>query len=294
MRLNLAETLRRGLAIAVANRVLWLYGFLLVLVSGDCFGAAGNIGGDRDEWRDVAAFFGGMDSGLRITILIAAAALVLLYWVLSVLVGNWAIGALLAGANQAAEEGNATFGRSAALGWRHFWPILVIGLISGTVALTLLLPMAALGAAAALAGQPLLAVGICLWFPLVLLGLLALGILVTVSQVQVVLHDTGPLQALHAGWELLARHWWELLVVWLVNEMAIGCGAGCLVALVVAVTVLPAVIGFLVNPALGVALLLPTLGLLLVVALGMGVLRVFQRTVWLLACQELATTGHPE
>ena len=81
--------------------------------------------------------------------------------------------------------------------------------------------------------------------------------------------------------------------MWFVNDGAIGCGAGCLTSTLTVATGIPALVAFAISPAFGLALVLPTLALLLLIVLGRGVVAVFQRAVWLLAYQDLRAGESP-
>ena len=230
-----------------------------------------------------------MNAGLLVTGVVLAVFAFVLLWATSGVAGNGAVGALLGGINRVVSEGATSFVSSARLGWRYFGQMLVIGFLSGLMGLLLLAPLGAVLAVVVLTHEPVFLLALFLWLPVVLVGSVLLALLVALAQVQVVLAGTGPFGAIVAAWSFLGRHWWDLLLVWLVNEVAVGCATGCLLSSLVALTAVPALLSFFVNPALGAAFLLPVLLALLIAAFVKGVIRVFQKAVWLLAYQGLET-----
>ena len=222
-----------------------------------------------------------------LTMVAIAAVAVAVFWVVSVVVGNWALGALLGGIHQAVTEGTISFGSTTQLGRRYFWPMLVIGLLSGFAIVVAFVPVMGVGVITAVTGQPAFLLALCLWAPLVLIFIMGLLLVVTIAQVHVVLADAGPLEALSYGWSFLLRHLGDLLLVWVVNDVGVGCGAGCLIAAVVSLAAIPALLGFLVNPQLGMLLSVPAVLLGLLAVVFTGIVLVFRKAVWLLAYQRL-------
>ena len=290
MRFSLGDVLRRSAVIALRHRVLWLYGCLLVLLGAEC-SHPNVLAFDLSDQQRLGLLerVQSVDASLLVTGVVLAVFAFMLLWAISVVVGNWAAGALLGGINLVVSEGTTSFGSSARLGWRYFGQMLVIGFLSGLMGLLLLVPLAAVLAVVMLTHEPVFLLALFLWLPVVLVGSVLLALLVALAQVHVVLACAGPLGAIVAAWRFLGRHWWELLLVWLVNEVAVGCATGCLLSSLVALAAIPALLSFFVNPALGAAFLVPVLLALLIATFVKGVIRVFQKAVWLLAYQGLET-----
>lgn len=297
MGLNLATVLRQSMEIVLRHRVLWLYGFLLTLLGGDCLRVSGSSF-DLSERQagDFQQFLSTLDPNTVLVVALAAATVVLVLWVISIVVGNWATGALLGGIQEAAAGGRPSFGTTSAVGWRHFWPMLVIGLISGVIALLALLPFLIVVLVAVVLQQYLFLLTLCLWVPLLFVFFLGMLLVVTIAQVHVVVADSEPLGALRFAWDFVLAHLGDLLLVWLANDVAIGCGVGCLLSAIASVAAIPAIVGFFLNPIVGVIFLIPALLVALLVAVVAGAVLVFRRAVWLLTYQALqqGTLGEGE
>ena len=288
MRLSLGDVLRRSAAITLRHRVLWLYGCLLVLLGAECSRPNVLAFNLSDQQRfELLERVQSVDAGLLVAGVVLAVFTFVLLWATSVVAGNWAVGALLGGISRVVSEGTTSFVPAAGLGWRYFGQMLVIGFLSGLAGLMLWAPLVAALAVAILSQEPVFFLALFFWLPVVLVVSLLMALMVALAQVQVVLADAGPLGAIFSAWGFLGRHWWDLYRIWLVNDVAIGCGAGCLLSSLVALTAIPALLSFFVNPALGAALLLPALLALLVATIVQGAVRVFQKAVWLLAYQGL-------
>jgi len=290
MRLDLGPIFSRAAHLTWGHPILWLYGFLLVVVGGEClrFGGETNLGGNQLD--QALREFRRLDASTLRTIALAGVSIILAFWMVSIVLGNWAIGSLLGGLNQAASDGATSLRGSSALGRRAFWPLVAVGCLSGLVASALLLPSLATAVFGYLADQPVFIGAACLWLPVALTLWAAIGLLVTLAQLRIVLAGTGPFEALTSAWRFLTDNLGDLLLVWAVNDLGIGCGAGCVTGFLILAASIPAWIGFAIDPALGVVLLSPSLALSFLVVVGRGVIAVFQRAVWLLSYQELQ--GH--
>lgn len=287
MSLDLSPLFSRALRIAWAHRVLWVFGFLLAILGGEClrFGGETSLGGE--ELNDAIQDLQRMEEGAKATILLAVAGAFLAGWLLSIVVGNWALGSLLAGLDHAATDGITSFSSASREGRHHFWSLLVIGFLTGAVGLVVASPSIAAALLGAYYGQPVLFAGACLWLPVAMLVWAGIGLLATVAQLHAVIAGVGPLSAIAQAWRFLASHLGDLMLVWAANDAGVGCAAGCATSLLVVIAGVPAWLGFLVNPALGFVLLIPSLIFTLLVMAGRGVVAVFQRAVWLLAYHEL-------
>ncbi len=284
---NLGQVLRRSLDITLRQRVLWLYGFLLALFGGDCVRIpGGSFDINEDQAGRMERALRSLDPDLVLTWAFFALVVTGILALVLLVVGNWATGSLIGGVRQSSIEGGASFRAAAQQGRRHFWRLLLLGLVSSAIVLAVMLPAVATVALSVLAA-PVFLVTLCLWGPLVLIFLLLLSLLVTIAQVHVVLDEAGPLSSLRFAWRFLKRHAGDLALVWLVNNVAVGCSAGCALTAVAALAAVPAVIGFLINPAVGIVLLVPAaLGALLVAFLA-GIVQVFHKAVWVLSYERL-------
>lgn len=287
MSLDLGPLFSRALRIASAHRVLWGFGFLLVIIGGEClrFGGETSLGGE--ELNDAIQGFQRMEEGAKAAVLLSVAVVFFFGWLLSIVLGNWALGSLLAGLDQAATDGVTSFSSASREGRRHFWSLLVIGLLTGATGLVVASPSIVTALLASYYGQPVLFAGACLWLPVAMLVWAAIGLLATVAQLHAVLAGAGPLSAIAQAWRFLASHFGDLTLVWAANDVGVGCAAGCVTSVLVVIAGVPAWLGFLVNPALGVVLLVPSLIFTLFVMAGRGVVTVFQRAIWLLAYHQL-------
>ena len=292
MRLNLNQLLTRAANLTWRHRSLYLYGFLLVLLGGECLRTAGetNLGGD--QLNDAFTQLRRTNPDTLKTIALAIAATLTVFWIISAAIGTWALGSLLAGLDQALTEGSTSIRSAGAAGRRRFWPLFVVGLLTGLVATLMLVPTAFSVAFAYFGNQPLFYGLACLWFPFAVLVWLLVSLIATVAQLNVVLAGAGPIEAIAYSWRFLTRHAGDLLLVWAANDVGVGCVTGCATAFLILVSSIPAWIGFMINPALGLVLLVPSLVLSLAVLFARGIVAVFQKAVWLLAYQELQGESH--
>ncbi|MEK7215665.1 MAG: hypothetical protein AAB289_08740 [Chloroflexota bacterium] len=290
---NLGEILRRSVEITLRHRVLWVYGVLLALFSGDCARVPGNsFDINRDQEGQMNRALQSIDPQAALVWGIAILAVVFVVIIGLMLVGNWATGSLLGGVHMVSMEGRTSFGSAAEQGRRHFWRLLLLGLISLAIVAAFILPTAAT-IALSIAVAPVFLLTLCLWGPLLVIVLLLLSLVVTIAQIHVVLDEAGPITSLRFAWSFLRRHAGDIALVWLVNDLAVGCSVGCALSAVAGLAAVPAVIGFLINPAVGMLLLIPAaLGALIVVFLA-GIAQVFHRAVWVLSYERLRAWEQP-
>ncbi|MSQ27806.1 MAG: hypothetical protein EXR51_06680 [Dehalococcoidia bacterium] len=284
---NLGEVLQRSVEITLRHRVLWVYGVLLALFSGDCARVPGNsFDINRDQEGQMSQALQSIDSQTALVWGTAIVAVVLVVLIGLMLLGNWATGSLLGGVHMVSMEGHTSFRSATEQGRLNFWRLLLLGLISLAIVTAVILPTAAT-IVLSIAVNPVFLITLCLWGPLLLIVLLLLSLVVTIAQIHVVLDEAGPIASLRFSWSFLRRHAGDIALVWLVNDLAVGCSVGCALSAVAGLAAVPAVIGFLINPAVGMLLLIPAaLGALVVVFLA-GIAQVFHRAVWVLSYERL-------
>lgn len=290
MKLSLNDLFQKAAALTWRHRALYLYGFLLALLGGECIRTLGetNLGGDQlnDAFRTLRRTNPETLKTVAVTLLAALT----VFWLISAAIGTWALASLLGGLDQALTEGSTSIKSAGSSGKNRFWSLLVVGFVTGGVAALMLIPPAFSIALAYFGDQPLFYGLACLWFPFAVLVWLVVSLIATVAQLHAVLAGAGPIEALAYSWRFLTRHTGDLLLVWAANDVGVGCAAGCATGLLILVSSIPAWIGFMINPALGFVLLVPSLILSLIVLFARGIVAVFQKAVWLLAYQELQ--GH--
>lgn len=280
---------RRSFSVALRSRSLWLYGVVLSVLGGEPLRAALflNEGGAGN----LEAWLGEVSPDTLLALMEAVVVSTVLLWGISVLAGNWALAALLAGGRERLEGRGVSFRQAGAGGWSHFWSILAIGLLTGVAAVLLLAPLGAAGAAALLTHETAFLAVSWLWVPFAASGLVAVGLWSTVAQVHAVVEGAGPVRSLLAAAGLLNRRRGELLALWFINDVAAGCGGGCLLFGLAGTVAAPALLGLLLAPGDALVPALPGAVALLLASLASGAVQVFRRTLWLVAYQDLARDG---
>ena len=290
MHVSLGRAFSQAFDITVRRRFLWVYGILLVIFGGQCSLSFWNSGGGADGGQELDNLLQNNEE-FWLGVLVIVLVLVLLFWLLSIVIGNWALGSLIGGIGQSAETGGGSLSAAAQAGAGAWLRLVGIGFLTAIAALPLVAPLVILGSIVFLTGAEGLVVVLVLWLPIALIGIVAVSLVATLAQIYAVRTDLGVFGSLGAGWRLFTGNAGDILVVWLANDLAVGCATGCVTMTVIALSVIPAVLGFLINPALGLVLLAPALLFLLVIFVITGIVKVFQKAIWVLAYRDL--TGPP-
>jgi len=303
MKISLGRAFSEALQITLRSRTLWVYGILLVIFGGQCSVPTSSFQGSEDQGQEFFNSIQRTGDGVILGLAIVVILVVLFFWLLSIVVGNWALGSLIGGISQSlptgpayrtgrqagAVDGSTSFSASSRAGMRAWLKLVIIGFLSALSILLLISPLLGVVAIIFLTGQGVLALLLLLWLPLAFIGTLFIHLVATMAQIYAVLGETGVFGSISAGWRLIMRNMWDILVVWLANDVGVGCAAGCVTGAVAAASIIPAVIGFLINPAVGLALLAPGLIFLLLISLAVGVVKVFQKAIWVIAYRELTS-----
>ncbi|GEM_PF-4319337 len=287
MKVSLGRAFGQALHITLRSRTLWVYGILLVMFGGQCSVPISNLPSSEDQGQEFLNSLQSMGDGVLLGLAIVVILVVLFFWLLSIVVGNWALGSLIGGIGQSAEGASTSFAASSRAGMRAWLKMAIIGFLSALSILLLISPLFGVAAVIFLTQQGVLVVLLLLWLPLAFIGALFIHLAATMAQIHAVLGETDVFGSIGAGWRLVMRNMWDILAVWLANDIGVGCAAGCTTGAIAAASIIPAVIGFLINPAVGLALLAPGLIFLLLISLAVGVVKVFQQAIWVVAYRDL-------
>ena len=294
MKVALGRAFGQALQITLRSRTLWVYGILLVVLGGQCSVPTFKVPSSEDQGEEFLKSIQGAGDGVLLGLAIVVILAVLFFWLLSIVVGNWALGSLIAGINQSAQDASTSFSLSSRAGRRAWLKMVIIGFLSALSVLLLMSPLVGVAAVIFLTQQGVLVILLLLWLPLALIGMLFIHLVATMAQIYAVLGENGVFGSISAGWRLVMRNMWDILVVWLANEIGVGCAAGCVTGAIAAASIIPAVIGFLINPAVGLALLAPGLIFLLLISMAVGVVKVFQQAIWVIAYRDLTSSPTEE
>jgi hypothetical protein len=295
MNLDLGATLSRAWKITWDHKVLWLFGILAALGSGN----AGSNTNFRFQGRDLGTpdpqveqfmrrFFGEIDPNVLVAVGIGLACLVFLIGVVLFVLSVIGRGGLIGGIQLADTQGKVTFGEAWRIGTGKFWTVLFIGLIVWVISL-------AIGLASGLAFLT-----VCL-APLACVGFLIIAVLsvyTLIAQIAAVVDNLSVTEALSRAWQVIQANLGGVIVLGLIL-VVINWLLGLAIAGVSALLLGPAFVGAIIagqneNPNASMAFV--TVGLLCLTALipvlivvG-GVIQTWLTSAWTLAYKRF--TGH--
>jgi len=296
--MDIGNVLSRAWQIIWKHKVLWIFGILVGCSSGGGGGSSNFRTSYRqqapEQFQPLMRFFENL-SEAQIALIVGAIFLtVLVLAILAIFLSTIGRIGLIRGTQQV--EGGAlslAFGELFRGSMPYFWRVFGLNLLVGLVSLAVLLPLtllAVLGTVVtfglgALCFIPL----ICLLIPL----LWFVSVLVEQASIAIVLENLGILDGLRRGWEVVRNNLGTILLMALILILGIGGIGGFIIALPVAIIVIPAIIGAMAGTerALGGGLLIA--GLCLVAYLPFwlilsGILRAYIESAWTLTYMRLS------
>jgi hypothetical protein len=299
--MDIGNVLSRAWQIIWKHKVLWIFGILVGCSSGGGGGSSNFRTSYRqqapEQFQPLMRFFENL-SEAQIALIVGAIFLtVLVLAILAIFLSTIGRIGLIRGTQQV--EGGAlslAFGELFRGSMPYFWRVFGLNLLVGLVSLAVLLPLtllAVLGTVVtfglgALCFIPL----ICLLIPL----LWFVSVLVEQASIAIVLENLGILDGLRRGWEVVRNNLGTILLMALILILGIGGIGGFIIALPVAIIVIPAIIGAMAGTerALGGGLLIA--GLCLVAYLPFwlilsGILRAYIESAWTLTYMRLSGAG---
>lgn len=300
--MDYGKIVKRAFEITKKNPYLWLFGFIIALVSGGSnFSTSYQSGGENQTLEKLGSF-----ASTYLIAIIIVALLIFLVWLVLWVVSIMAQGGLINCAKKIEKGEETSLGDGFSVGAHYFWRLLglsiVLGLIVFFLVLLLLMPIIAVvivlitqsktaGAELAVPAIFCLVLGIIFMvFVLVIFGAF-LGVLSIYAMRQIVLRDGRVFASIKAAWHLIRANLKEtalmfllLLVIGAVVSMVIG-----IPALLIGIPALLAIISGvgLKNILLIVGGALGFLVLMLILSFLKGIYTTFHSTAWTLTFLEL-------
>ena len=298
--MDYTDILKRAWQITWKHKALWLFGFLLSLLSG---------GGGANSGQGVQQTFG---AGDRLAppsiaaIVLLALFFVLFFAVLGIILRYLSLGALIGMVREAEETGETSVASGWRKGWSRFLPLFGIDLVMGIPAAIVALVLIGIGLSPLLlllAEQEAMTIAAILLT--VLLMLLVIGFLIVMGLVlsvlgelarrQCVLEKTGVLDSIRAGYQIGRANLRHVALIW-VMLFVIGLAYGMVTAAMAfvgfGVAAVPAAAVYAVTETVGASLLVGFLfalpGIVILSLVG-GVYEAFRSAVWTLFYSELET-----
>jgi hypothetical protein len=250
--MDIGNVLSRAWQIIWKHKVLWIFGILAGCSGGG--GGSGNgfrssyRGNLPQQWEPFAQQFQNIPQW-QIAIIVGVIILIILFLVV---VGIFlsTIGRIgLVRGTQQAESGAAslTFGELFSGSMPYFWRVfglnLVVGLAVSIIAILIAL-MAVLGTVATLGlGLFCIIPLVCVLVPV----LWFVGVIVEQASIAIVMENLGIMDGLRRGWEVVRANLGTMIVMALILVLGVGGIGGFIIALPVALIVLPALIGVAIN-----------------------------------------------
>jgi hypothetical protein len=279
--------------------VLWIFGILASCSGNANGGGGGNVGASTDGGQlppQFERFFDQFNNltDAQIALIIGVAVIVILILViLAIFLGTIGRIGLIRGTQQA-EQGadRLTFGDlfrdSLPYFWRVFGLNLLFGLAVTLAVLILLVPLIILSVVTFGLGVLCIIPFLCILIPLAWF----LTVVVEISNVAIVVENAGILDGLRRGWEVVRTNLGTMILMALILLLGVGLIGGIIIALPLALVVVPAIIGAAAgtDQALGGGLLTAAicfvayLPVLLVLS---GILRAYIEAAWTLTYMRL-------
>lgn len=247
--MDYGEVLSRAWRIIWKHKILWIFGILASCSSGNGsnssarFNADGSQGGFGPS-SQFERFFEGLDPALLTALIIAAVLIIVLLVILAILLSTIGNIALFRGAQRADRDLDTRlgFGDLFRSSLPYFWRMVLLSLL--VFALTLVLVLAIV-AVSTVVGIFTLGIGLLCLIPLFCLLIpffIAVSVVVQQAQIAIVVEDLGVMDGLRRGWEVVRDNPVQMLVMWLILELAIGIIAGLIVALPLLLFLTPLII----------------------------------------------------
>lgn len=281
------------------HKALWLFGFLLALVSG---GAAG--GGGRASPQYTFNQAEQMPPAVVLAFVAVMVFMVALLIVVAVIINVLARGALIGMVNEIEEAGQTSVRSGFRMGWSRFLPLLGINLAVGIPAAIVaipafvfaFMPLVLLGARKAMLSIFAVATTVILVLGLIgllVIGGIALGMILELAYRRCVLDKQGVLRSIRDGFRMARDNLSYVAVLWLLLfglNIAVGIAALGVFLVVLAAAAIPVILMYAITHAAAPTILTAVLlGIpaAFLWALAGGVYKAFQSATWTLAYREL-------
>ena len=272
--------LRHGWSLAYSQPGLLFYAVLVSLLSAQWLRVGGSVALTEEQLNALSANLLDIDSATILTALTVVVLSFSVYWLLAILGGNWSLAALIHGLGNAEKGVAASFTATSGAGVRHFWQVLVVGLITTGLLLLILAVGAGLALGALFTRQAGFTLLLVVWSPIVLAGGLALIVLTPLAQIHVVLTSCSVLTALKHAAGLVLRRPLRLLFVWLAADVLIGSLTSAFAVLPIALIAIPVVVNLVIQPSASPLALLWLLPMFALAGIIGGVGELLRRSLW--------------
>ena len=300
--MDYGKILGRAWEITWRFKILWILGFLASLGQG----GGGSQGGSnyRFSSSDWQRWNISPDAvGAIIAVIVALACVAILIGIALWVVSTIARGGLIAGVQQAEDEGSTGFGRAWRVGVKRFWTLFGIQILAALPVILMWLIFAGALAASIFgvvkgseSSDPTVALGVfgivCsgLWCCGAIIVSLLLSQIATYAERAAILESLGWIEAFKRGWQVLKTNIGPTLVFWVIF-LAIGLVVGGIVLAGVAAVAVP-IFGALTTTDVGAWILVPICGGgLIAIILGAligSLVNTFTSATWTLAYREMA------
>jgi hypothetical protein len=224
MNLDFGGTLRRAWQITWNHKILWLFGIFSAIAGRATFNFNG--GGPRfnpnnfvpnnpEAFPQIQRAFPNLDQNAIIAIGLGILCVVLIIAITLYVLHVIARGGLIGGIQLADATGQATFGQAWGAGIKHFWTVLLIGLIVAVIGI--LIGAASVFAAATICLTPLACIGFLL--------IAVLGVYTYLAQIAAVTENLSFSEALGKAWQVVQANIGPVLllaVILIVIEVVLG------------------------------------------------------------------------
>ncbi|MBU2025591.1 MAG: hypothetical protein ABIC19_01110 [Patescibacteria group bacterium] len=295
--------IKKAFNITLKNRFLWVFGILTALTSGG--GGGGNFGGgggleedklkemaSQGEWMDFWNKLGDFFHQHLVLILVAAGLLLLVFLALKVL-GIISEAALVLAVNKIDNRLSVNFSSAFKLGFKKFWPVVFIKIITALIALVSLFVISSpiiffFVTRAFWIAVPMLILGIFLFVFIAIF----LGVVCRLAILLAVLSNHSVLSAYGEAYLLMSKKIGKVILMYLINLAASMIGGIATVTIIMGLLIIGALLGLLsfftfnIPGAVGTGILF-----LLVIIAGAvfikGIRLVFEYSMWVLFFKEI-------
>jgi len=301
--MNFGEVLSKAWKITWKFKVLWIFG---VFASCGTRGSGSNFQTSGGNTNVPPGFIQNMERALRffenpavIAGLIGILCIIFLVSILLSTIGRIGLikGTLEAEAGAQQLTFSGLWNRSLPYFWRSFWLSLLVGLpifmVAMLTAVVVLFTFLTSGSGASF-NSALFAILpiLCLFFCVIFIFALALGIISNQAQIAIVHENESVLGSLRRGWDVIVNNIGPMLVM-LILMFAIGLAAGLVIALPIIIIVFPLLFAFVLSSGNANMTLLIIAGLCIVAYIPIslvanGILTAYSQSVWTLTYVRLA------
>ncbi len=306
MQLDYLKLLERSARMVWKHKILWLFGFLSALGGGGWSSYTGRPGSSGQDTAGAERIIeqGREAIAAYLPLIVLAVGVLLLIGLVLFVLGYIARGGLIGLASSYAADRPANVGDGFQIGWRFWLRLLGIDLVlflpllfglaivvGAVVAVTVILSGgdSPAQAGAGIAFLCLLFAGIAVLVIVLIPLIIFLSLLQLLAHRSAVLSCTGVLDSIRDAYAMLRRHFWDVVLVWLMR-LVIGIGISFVTFLLGVMLLGIPIAVMLVSVIAGVILLLPGLLVLLFVT---GVVTAFTSVLWTLAYEDIKLLPQP-